>query len=134
MIINCLAIGAGGALGAVCRYLLTFLPIKMQSGFPVITLGINIIGALCIGLITAIASKNADFDPRLLLFLNVGLCGGFTTFSTFSQEAINLLQSGKFTTAACYIMLSVILCMGAILLANIITSGITINLRSPSEN
>lgn len=65
--------------------LLGKLPVK-AAGFPVITLGINVVGAFCIGLIVAAVGKHSGWDPRLVLFLKVGFCGGFTTFSTFSLE------------------------------------------------
>ncbi len=101
-------------LGTIGRYLLSLLPIKGQSGFPVITLAINLIGACCIGLIVAFSEKNGDPNPQLVLFLKVGICGGFTTFSTFSLEAMQLLQNGSFAVALSYMALSVILCVSAV--------------------
>jgi crcB protein len=114
-ILDCVFVGAGGALGAICRYLLGLVPVRQTVDFPLTTLGINLAGAFCIGLLAALAGKRADLDPRLLLFLKVGVCGGFTTFSTFSLESAQLLQSGR--TAACvlYIALSVLLCVSAAL-------------------
>ena len=116
-IIDCLFVGFGGALGAIARYLLSLVPIKPESGFPVITLIINVIGAFCIGLIAALAGKLPDVDSRLLLFLKVGLCGGFTTFSTFSYETTILLQNGKHIPGISYILLSVFLCIAAVFCA-----------------
>ena len=112
MLMNCLAVGAGGALGTILRYLLGLLPLGSKS-FPLITLSINTMGAFLVGLIAAAAGKNADFDPRLLLFLKIGICGGFTTFSTFSLESLELLQNGKTITALTYMIISVILCISA---------------------
>lgn len=106
MFFNCLFVGAGGAVGAVCRYLLGLLPLRPSNGFPLTTLLINVVGAFCIGLIAAAAAKHADFDPRLLLFLKVGICGGFTTFSTFSSESAQLLQSGRTGLGLLYVVLS----------------------------
>jgi CrcB protein len=120
MILNCLVVGAGGALGAVMRYLFCLLPLKPQNGFPLTTLGVNLIGAFCLGLIITLAGRNADFNPRLLLFLKIGLCGGFTTFSTFSMEAMSLLQEGKIIVAVSYMALSVVLCVSAIAAAQAI--------------
>lgn len=111
---DCIFVGAGGALGAVCRYLMGLLPIRSPGGFPVTTLLTNVIGAFCIGLIVSLAGKRADFDPRVLLFLKVGLCGGFTTFSTFSHETMLLLQRGRLALGMIYIALSVILCVTAV--------------------
>jgi CrcB protein len=95
------------------RYLFCLLPLRLQNGFPVTTLGVNLAGSFCLGLIVALVGKNADFDPRLLLFLKIGLCGGFTTFSTFSMEAMGLLQEGKYIVAVSYMALSVVLCVSA---------------------
>ena len=96
---NCLFVAVGGAIGSVFRYLLGLIPVPSQS-FP----------------ITAAAAKNAAFDPRFVLLLKVGLCGGFTTFSTFSNETVALLQNGKLLPALCYILLSVGLCLLAVVL------------------
>ncbi len=114
-IVECLCVGAGGAIGAITRHLMGYLPLKHESGFPFITLLINIIGAFVIGLIVGFASKNADMDPRLILFLKVGICGGFTTFSTFSLESSQLLTSGKWGLGGLYIFASVLLCVAAVL-------------------
>lgn len=80
---------------------------------PVPTIGINNIGAFLIGLISAYALRDTSFDPRLLLFLRVGICGGFTTFSTFSLDAVELLRTGAFLPAVLYMLLSVVLCLAA---------------------
>ncbi|MGI5857622.1 MAG: fluoride efflux transporter CrcB [Candidatus Merdivicinus sp.] len=115
--INVLLVGAGGMLGSMLRYGMSLLPVRSRSGFPVITLAINLIGALAIGLIAALAGKSGHGDSRLVLFLKVGLCGGFTTFSTFSWEAAELLQSGRTGTGLCYIALSAALCVAAVFAA-----------------
>ena len=99
VMINCVFVGLGGMLGAVARYLLGLIPVREMSGFPLITLGINILGALVIGLLVALAQKQAGLDAGLLLFLKVGLCGGFTTFSTFALEAQGLLSGGRWGMA-----------------------------------
>ena len=107
--LNCLFVGIGGFIGSVCRYLLGLLPIKPENGFPVKTLCINILGAFCIGLIVAVAEKNKTINPQLFLMIKVGVCGGFTTFSTFAYEAADLLKSGNVIIAVSYICASVIL-------------------------
>lgn len=109
MALNVLSVGLGGAIGAVLRYVLGLLPIKSQSGFPWITFFINILGAFCIGIIACSVIKYNNLSPRMVLFLKVGICGGFTTFSTFSLESYNLLTSGKVFLAILYMILSVIL-------------------------
>ena len=102
---NCLVVGAGGFLGSVARYLMGLIPVP--------TIGINIIGAFLIGVISAYALRDIQFDPRLLLFLRVGICGGFTTFSTFSLDAVEMLRNGAYRQAVLYMILSVVLCLVA---------------------
>ncbi|HNX14900.1 MAG TPA: fluoride efflux transporter CrcB [Oscillospiraceae bacterium] len=111
-----LYVGMGGFLGAVLRYSAGFLPIKPQNGFPMTTLLVNITGAFVIGLIAALSIKTG-IHPKLVLFLKVGLCGGFTTFSTFSAETVRLFQDGKTGLAVAYIVASVLCCVLAILFA-----------------
>lgn len=115
--LNCLFVGVCGFLGAVARYLCTRLPLAPEGGFPLVTLLINVLGAFVIGLIAAGASKHIGWDPRLALLLKTGVCSGFTTFSTFALETSSLLQSGKPWTTAAYIVLSVLLSVGAVALA-----------------
>ena len=107
MLLNCVFVGLGGAAGSICRYLLGLLPLKPVSGFPAITLCINIAGAFALGLIGALAGKYAKLNPQLLLFLRVGVCGGFTTFSTFSNEALTMMRSGQYALCFTYITISV---------------------------
>ena len=111
-------VGAGGLFGSVMRYLISLLPIRHESGFPLLTLGVNILGAFFIGLIVAFAGKDISIGPRTLLFLKVGVCGGFTTFSTFALEAHGLMGGGKAFVGLSYIALSVVLCIAAITAAN----------------
>jgi CrcB protein len=105
--VNCIFVGIGGFIGSVCRYLVGLIPLKEESGFPIKTLLINISGAFILGLIVALALKRKSFQPHLLLMLKVGICGGFTTFSTFALETTTLLQSGRLFPALLYMLLSV---------------------------
>ena len=107
--LNCIAVGMGGFVGAVCRYLMGLLPIRNPQGFPAITLLVNVIGAFAIGCIVAWATKDTDLDPRWILFLKTGICGGFTTFSTFALETTDLLSAGKVGIAVTYVVLSAVL-------------------------
>lgn len=113
--LNCLAVGLGGFIGSVLRYLAGLIKLNESVVFPVKTLAVNVIGAFAIGIITALALKNASLDPRLVLFLKVGICGGFTTFSTFALESVQLFQSGRGVLALVYIVLSVLLSVLAVL-------------------
>lgn len=101
---DCLMVGLGGFVGSVCRYLISRVPLGSGSGFPVNTFVINIAGAFAIGCIASAAGR--DLDGRLLLFLKVGICGGFTTFSTFSLETARLVEGGQLMTAALYVAAS----------------------------
>ena len=107
--INCLFVGMGGFIGSVCRYLLGLLPIETSQGFPVKTLITNVIGAFVIGIIAAAAAKNTALNPRLVLFLKAGICGGFTTFSTFAYETGAMMEKGQTGLALLYVILSAIL-------------------------
>ena len=103
-----LFVGLGGAVGAMLRYAISLIPYK--GGFPLLTFVTNILGALLIGFIVGCASKR-NVNDRLMLFLKTGLCGGFTTFSTFSLEAYNLFVSGSKILAVCYAVLSAVCCI-----------------------
>ena len=109
MMINCLFVGMGGFIGSVCRYLLGLLPIETSQGFPVKTLITNVIGAFVIGIVAAAAAKNTALNPRLVLFLKAGICGGFTTFSTFAYETGAMMEKGQTGLALLYVILSAVL-------------------------
>ena len=115
--IECLFVGIGGFIGSVCRYLIGLIPVSSSNGFPVKTLVINVAGAFAIGIIAAAATKNAAIDQRLILLLKTGICGGFTTFSTFALEVTDLIRAGSFITAAAYIALSIVLGTAAVFAA-----------------
>ena len=84
--IEILAVGFGGFAGAVCRYLISLIPISETFLFPVKTFLINILGCLFIGSLAVYASTHNVGNTNFMLFLKVGVCGGFTTFSTSSSE------------------------------------------------
>lgn len=107
--IDCIAVGIGGFIGAVCRYLIGMVPLKEGCTFPIKTFLINIAGSFLIGIIAALAMKTDPLDSRTVLFLKVGLCGGFTTFSSFALETADLVKDGKIHLAIVYIILSVTL-------------------------
>ena len=111
---SCIAVGAGGFLGSVLRYLIGLLPVRETTLFPVRTFAINLLGCALIGCLAALASRNTTLDPRLILFLKVGLCGGFTTFSTFGLETAQLIRGGHPAVAALYVVLSVALGVGLV--------------------
>lgn len=114
--LNCLVVGGGGFLGAVMRYLIGLIPLETENGFPVKTFCINIAGAFVIGLVAALGAKS-NWNPRVILFLKVGICGGFTTFSSFALETDQLLAKGQTVTAVLYVVLSILLGVAAVFAA-----------------
>lgn len=118
--LNCLYVGIGGFVGSVLRYLVGLIPANPSNGFPVKTLIINVLGAFALGLIAALAAKNSSLNPQLVLMLKVGLCGGFTTFSTFAYEATSLMQNGQSGAGIVYMLLSLLLGVGAVILAQML--------------
>lgn len=111
MLYNYLAVGAGGAVGAMCRYAISLLPVLQRGPFPLATFLTNLVGAVFIGLVVGASQRWAQLSPALLLFLRVGVCGGFTTFSTFSLESLVLLEDGRPGLFGLYVVLSVALCL-----------------------
>lgn len=91
-----LAVGVGGALGAISRYLVTGLVHRaLPPGFPYGTLTVNVVGSLIVGLASGVFAARAESrDHFIQLFLIVGVCGGFTTFSAFSAETYQLVERG----------------------------------------
>ena len=118
--LNCMLVGAGGFLGAVCRYLIGLIPVEAGGSFPIKTLFINVCGAFAIGLIAAIAAKHQADHSHLVLMLKVGVCGGFTTFSTFAFETSDLIRQGHTAAALAYVMLSVVLGVAAVFLSQLL--------------
>lgn len=113
MLIQFIMVGLGGALGSMLRYLISLIPVN--NTFPFLTLITNLLGALLIGFIVGL-SDNLFISKKFLLFLKTGVCGGFTTFSTFSLEAVQLFQRGEPFLGTIYAILSVILCLSGIIL------------------
>ncbi|HIV11508.1 MAG TPA: fluoride efflux transporter CrcB [Candidatus Pullilachnospira stercoravium] len=104
---ECLIVGAGGAVGAVLRYLIGLIPLNPENGFPIKTFLINVAGCFVIGLVAALAAR-ASLNPRITLFLKVGICGGFTTFSSFALETEQLMAKGAVWMAVSYVAASVL--------------------------
>ena len=105
---NIIAVGAGSFIGGIARYLVSLAMNGISKGVPWATVLVNLIGCLIIGLLWGFLSRNAAENTSWGLFLTVGLCGGFTTFSTFSKEALTMLQTGQIWGFASYIALSIL--------------------------
>ncbi|HCN06106.1 MAG TPA: fluoride efflux transporter CrcB [Bacteroidetes bacterium] len=96
----------GGGLGSALRYGVSLILTSPNAGtFPVSTLLVNIVGSGVLGLVLGLSSK---LSSSSILLVGTGLCGGFTTFSTFSGETLTLLSEGRYGTALAYIGVSVV--------------------------
>lgn len=103
-------IGAGSFLGGVSRFLVSrVIQDSTGSAFPFGTLTVNILGCLIIGIVYGLAERGTIITPEMRLFLAVGFCGGFTTFSAFAAENIALLRDGNVFWFALYAAVSVFL-------------------------
>ncbi|MBP3223242.1 MAG: fluoride efflux transporter CrcB [Actinomycetaceae bacterium] len=111
--VNIIFVGIGGFIGAVLRYCVSLLPLPSVHDFPYLTLLVNVVGAFVLGCLVAWQTGHV-IDPRLLLVMKVGVCGGFTTFSTFSAEAFDLFTNGKTLMAVLYVCASVVLSVCAV--------------------
>ncbi len=127
MLKNALAVGCGGFIGAAARYLFSVFVNRINTGnFPISTLIINILGSFLIGFLTQLFSSLYPSNKKLLLFLTTGILGGFTTFSTFSLETVNLYQSGNMLYAALNIIFSIVFCISGAFLGKML-AGIIAN-------
>ncbi|CAM3609152.1 fluoride efflux transporter CrcB [Flavobacterium gelidilacus] len=110
MLKNLFLVAIGGASGSVLRYLVHWIVSKKSiSNFPYQTFIVNIIGCLFIGILVGYLAKNNSQNETLKLLLITGFCGGFTTFSAFGLENINMIQNQNYQLAFIYTSLSLIL-------------------------
>ena len=109
MLKSLLIVGAGSFIGGAMRYLLsTLMKNVCGQGFPWGTLSVNLLGCFFFGILFAVFSKNSCTDNTLYLLLTTGVCGGFTTFSTFANESVQMLQHGNVSGFVAYVATSVI--------------------------
>ncbi|MEX2349626.1 MAG: fluoride efflux transporter CrcB [Flavobacteriaceae bacterium] len=106
----------GGGLGSVLRFLISKVLNTQAFHLPAGTMAVNIIGSLVIGLVLGISMKSDTFSNPQLLFLTVGFCGGFTTFSAFALENLAFLKNGDYVSFALYSLASLILGILAVFL------------------
>jgi len=115
MVKSIMIVGLGGFIGTVARFLISrYFQVNVASVFPWSTFVVNIVGCLLIGIIYGISEKGDLFSPEVRLFLTVGICGGFTTFSTFSNDAFLLIRQEEWLRFALYASLSFFLGLVAV--------------------
>ena len=115
-------VAIGGALGSLARYSLTRMTLGWSTNFPWGTVLINSLGAFVIGFFGTftLASGRFAVSENIRLFVMVGLCGGFTTFSSFSLQTFDLLRSGAWGKALANVLLSVVLCFTAVAIGHVL--------------
>lgn len=108
---NFLLVGLGGCLGSMMRYAVWHF--FKSANFPAATLLVNITGSLVIGIVIGLSIRDTNFSTGWKIFLTTGICGGFTTFSAFSAESLQMLQNGKYFLSLLYISSSLVLGIAA---------------------
>jgi CrcB protein len=126
-------VALGSALGGVGRYACSrSMAAWLGTGFPWGTLLVNVAGSFAIGLVAGLAGPGGRIGPDLRLFLTVGFCGGFTTFSAFSFETMELLRERHLAAAGANALLSVLLCLAGVWLG-MLASGASSGGRIAAE-
>lgn len=120
-----LAVGVGGFIGSVMRYGLSLLGQRYSVVFPHGTLWSNLGGCFILGVIAALVAKTEVLSPTARLFLATGLCGGFTTMSTFTYETFKFFEDAEYLYAAGYVSLTLVGCMASFCLGLYAVSLIT---------
>jgi fluoride exporter len=117
---TCLYVTIGGALGSLARYALSVLALPVSRDLPWGTIGINILGSFIIGFFGTLTLAQGRYPvaENIRLFVMVGICGGFTTFSSFSLQTLELMRHGAMARAGANIVLSVVLCVAAVALGH----------------
>ena len=115
MVKQLVLVGLGGGIGSIFRYLTSIATAKYLIGqFPIATFLANILGCLVLGFCVGIFSKNPNDSENLRLLFITGFCGGYTTFSTFAFENIQILQQQNYTLLLTYTLASILVGFAAI--------------------
>ena len=121
MLKSILMVGLGGFIGTVARFLFArYFQFNVTSVFPWSTFIVNIVGCLLIGIIYGLSEKGNMWSPDVRLFLTVGICGGFTTFSTFSYDSFLMIQEQDWFRFALYTSLSIFIGLMAVYVGRLI--------------
>jgi CrcB protein len=122
-----LMVGCGGFAGSVLRYALSLLGQRWSVTFPHGTLWANLVGCLVLGGLMALAARSGALSPSARLLLATGLCGGFTTLSTFTYELFKFLEDAEYLYATGYVFLTLVGCLASFCLGlyavTVITRG-----------
>jgi CrcB protein len=121
---TCIYVMIGGALGSLARYLVSLWALPVSRDLPWGTIGINIAGSFIIGFFGTLTLASGKFpvSENARLFVMVGICGGFTTFSSFSLQTLDLIRAGAMARAGINIVASVILCVMGVALGHYIAA------------
>ena len=132
---TCLIVMLGGAFGTLARYLIGLAALPISQDLPWGTVIINIVGSFIIGLFGTMTVAHGRFPApeTVRLFVMVGICGGFTTFSSFSLQTLDLLRAGAPFRAGVNIVASVVLCVLAVALGHYIASQINGGTRAIAQ-
>ena len=123
-LMDTLMVAAGGALGSVARYWISLWLLPISRSLPLGTIGINVLGSFAISFFGTMTLAHGRYPApeTLRLFFMVGVCGGFTTFSSFSLQTLDLLRSGATGRAFVNIAVSVLLCLGAVAAGHVLAA------------
>jgi fluoride exporter len=119
---TCLVVMIGGALGTLVRYVTSVLTLPISRELPWGTILINVTGSFIIGLFGTLTLSHGRYpaSESVRLFVMIGLCGGYTTFSSFSLQTLDLLRSGAIVRAAVEIAATVVLCVAAVAVGHLV--------------
>ena len=128
---TCVMVMLGGALGSLARYLIALIALPISKNLPWGTILINIAGSFLIGLFGTLTLANGRYPvpETMRLFVMIGICGGFTTFSSFSLQTLDLLRSGAFMRALINVGVSVVFCIVAVAAGHYIATAFNADKR-----